>query len=127
MENVNFQIKYFKDLNIPDLDNIDIKTNSIVFNNSTYNDLIILLVNGSILYKGKYLIQSNSFSFNKYNISPFDGNHTFIQIDFTSNYIYFISKNKNEIYYTSYVPSSNDLKNNIFNFSLLRGIIQKKK
>ena len=126
MENQNFQIKNFNDFNIPDLDNIDTNTNSVIFNNSIYNDLIILTVNGNILYQGNYSSQSNSFSFNKYNLPSNDNNNKIIQIDFTSNYIYFISQNKNEIYYTNYDTFINSLNNN-FNFSLLQGIIQKKK
>ena len=127
MENANFHLKYFKDFNIPDLDNIDTKTNSLIFNNSIYNDLIILLLNGSIIYKGKYSIQSNSFSFSKYNFPSNNDENQFLQIDFTSNYIYFISQNKNEIFYTSYNSSNNSLNNNIFNYCLLKGIVQKKK
>ena len=126
MENQNFQIKNFNDFNIPDLDNIDINTNSMIFYNSIYNDLIILTVNGNILYQGSYSSQSNSFSFNKYNLPSNDNNNNkIIQIDFTSNYIYFISQNKNEIYYTNYDTFINSLNNN-FNFSLLQGIIQRK-
>ena len=84
MENQNFQIKNFNDFNIPDLDNIDTNTNSMIFNNSIYNDLIILTVNGNILYQGNYSSQSNSFSFNKYNLPSNDNNNNkIIQIDFT--------------------------------------------
>jgi alpha-tubulin suppressor-like RCC1 family protein len=92
--------------------------------------MILFLFNNNLLYKGKYIEQqnSNNFIFEKIepnmNKSNTNLQQKFLACDFTSNYIYFITKNKNIILYSNYLSNDFNKKEII---SILPGIIQKKK
>ena len=126
MENKNFIIKNISQVNLSN----DININSSTIYSSPYNNMILFLFNNNLLYKGKYIEQqnSNNFIFEKIepnmNKSNTNLQQKFLACDFTSNYIYFITKNKNIILYSNYL--SNDfIKKEII--SILPGIVQKKK
>ena len=97
--------------------------------------MLLFLINNNLFYKGEYNAQPNSSNFifekissnantntNKANIITLQ--QKFIQCDFTENYIYFITQNRNEILYSKYLSNENNNKEII---SILPGIIQKKK
>ena len=126
MENKNFYVKNLSQLNF--LNNINLN-NAIIYA-SSYKNMILFLINNNILYKGKYFDELNSENFifekidsniNKNNILALK--QKFIQCDFTLNYIYFITQNKNEILFSKYFNYENN--NEIL--SILPGILQKKK
>ena len=126
MENKNFIIKNISQVNLSN----DININSSTIYSSPYNNMILFLFNNNLLYKGKYIEQqnSNNFIFEKIepnmNKSNTNLQQKFLACDFTSNNIYFITKNKNIILYSNYL--SNDfIKKEII--SILPGIVQKKK
>jgi alpha-tubulin suppressor-like RCC1 family protein len=126
MENKNFIIKNISQVNLSN----DININSSAIYSSPYNNMILFLFNNNLLYKGKYIEQqnSNNFIFEKIepnmNKSNTNLQQKFLACDFTSNYIYFITKNKNIILYSNYLSNDFNKKEII---SILPGIIQKKK
>ena len=126
MENKNFIIKNISQVNLSN----DININSSAIYSSPYNNMILFLFNNNLLYKGKYIDQqnSNNFIFEKIepnmNKSNTNLQQKFLACDFTSNYIYFITKNKNIILYSNYLSNDFNKKEII---SILPGIIQKKK
>jgi alpha-tubulin suppressor-like RCC1 family protein len=128
MENKNFYIKSISQLGIPN----NINLNSSIIYSSPYKNLILFLVNNNLFYKGEYIDQqnSNNFIFEKINSNNTNKPNVinlqqkFIQCDFTSDYIYFITQNKNEIQFSNYLSYN---KNNTEIISVLPGILQKKK
>ena len=127
MENKKLIIKNISQINLSN----DINLNSSTIYSSSYKNMILFLFNNNLLYKGKCIEQqnANNFVFEKIELNMNKSNITnlqqkFITCDFTSNYIYFITKNNNLISYSNY------LSNEIINketISILPGIIQKKK
>ena len=128
MENKNFYIKSISQLGISN----NINLNSSIIYSSPYKNLLLFLVNNNIFYKGEYIDQqnSNNFIFEKLNSNntnkpnAINLQQKFIQCDFTSDYIYFITQNKNEIQFSNYLSYN---KNNTEIISVLPGILQKKK
>ena len=127
MENKKFFIKNISELELSN----NINLNSSTIYSSSYKNMLLFLINNNLFYKGKYIEQPNSNNFifekiesntNKSNIINLQ--QKFISCDFTSNYIYFITKNKNEILYSNYLSNEN---NNNEIITILPGIIQKKK
>ena len=127
MENQKFLIKNISELELSN----NINLNSSTIYSSSYKNMLLFLINNNLFYKGKYIEQPNSNNFifekiesntNKSNIINLQ--QKFISCDFTSNYIYFITKNKNEILYSNYLSNEN---NNNEIITILPGIIQKKK
>lgn len=129
MENTNFYIKNLSEINL--LNSINL--NSSIIYSSSYKNMLLFLINNNLFYKGEYNAQPNSSNFifekissnantNKVNIITLQ--QKFIQCDFTENYIYFITQNRNEILYSKYLSNENNNKEII---SILPGIIQKKK
>ena len=126
MENQNFYVKNLVQLNFSN----NINLNSSVIYSSSYKNMLLFLINNNLFYKGKYKSESNnnfifekiSSNTNKTNIISLQ--QKFIQCDFTSNYIYLITYNKNEILFSNYLSSE---KNNNEIISILLGILQKKK
>ena len=126
MENQNFYVKNLVQLNFSN----NINLNSSVIYSSSYKNMLLFLINNNLFYKGKYKSESNnnfifekiSSNTNKTNIISLQ--QKFIQCDFTSNYIYLITYNKNEILFSNYLSSE---KNNNEIISILPGILQKKK
>ena len=127
MENKKFFIKNISELELSN----NINLNSFTIYSSSYKNMLLFLINNNLFYKGKYIEQPNSNNFifekiesntNKSNIINLQ--QKFISCDFTSNYIYFITKNKNEILYSNYLSNEN---NNNEIIIILPGIIQKKK
>ena len=123
----NFYIKNLNQLNLTN--NIDLNSSTIY--SSPYKNILIFLVNNNLLFIGKYIDQqnSNNFNFEKINSNKNKTNtialqQKFIHCDFTSNYIYFITENKNEILFSNYFSDGNNNKEIISN---LPGILQKKK
>ena len=108
----NFIFINLSQLNLPP--NLNLSLSSIY--SSPYQNLLLLLNDNNIIYQGKYLPEINYpyFKFEKINIPQ-----KFIKCDFTQNYIYLITKEKNEILICDYnFPSS---------IIPLTGILQKKK
>jgi len=126
MENQNFYVKNLVQLNFSN----NINLNSSVIYSSSYKNMLLFLINNNLFYKGKYKSESNdNFIFEKINSNTNKTNiislqQKFIQCDFTSNYIYLITYNKNEILFSNYLSSE---KNNNEIISILPGILQKKK
>ena len=128
MENKNFYIKSISQLSISNTTNI---TSSIIYS-SPYRNLLLFLINNNLVYKGEYTNEqnSNNFTFEKINSNNTNKKNIinlqqkFIQCDFTSDYIYFITQNKNEIQFSNYFSYNN---NNNEIISILPGILQKKK
>ena len=126
MENQNFFIKNLSQLNLSNTINL----NSTIIYSSPYKNMLIFLINNNLFYKGKFINQnSNNFIFEKINsntnkTSIINLQQKFIQCDFTSNFIYFITQNKNEILFSNYLYND---KNNNEIISILPGILQKKK
>ena len=126
MENKNFIIKNISQVNLSN----DININSSTIYSSPYNNMILFLFNNNLLYKGKYIDQQNSNNFIFERIEPIMNKSNtnlqqkFLVCDFTSNYIYYITKNKNIILYSNYLSNDFNKKEII---SILPGIIQKKK
>lgn len=126
MENQNFYVKNLVQLNFSN----NINLNSSAIYSSSYKNMLLFLINNNLFYKGKYKSESNnnfifekiSSNTNKTNIISLQ--QKFIQCDFTSNYIYLITYNKNEILFSNYLSSE---KNNNEIISILPGILQKKK
>ena len=127
MENINFYIKNLSQINLSN----SINLNSSIIYSSSYKNMLLFLINSNLFYKGKYIDQPNSNNFifekissntNKTNIITL--RQKFVQCDFTTNYIYFITQNKNEILFSNYLIND---KNNKEIISILPGIIQKKK
>ena len=127
MKNKKFFIKNISELELSN----NINLNSSTIYSSSYKNMLLFLINNNLFYKGKYIEQPNSNNFifekiesntNKSNIINLQ--QKFISCDFTSNYIYFIIKNKNEILYSNYLSNEN---NNNEIITILPGIIQKKK
>ena len=123
MENQNKNI-YFQNLsqlNIPSNLNFNVtKTYS-----SPYQDILFLLSDNNIIYQGKYISQGNQkkFIFEKIKSENKSNNNyisnKFILCDFTSEHIYLITKEKNEIFVSDY--------NFPYTINNLSGILQKKK
>ena len=123
MEN-NFEKIIFKNLsqvNLPSNINLDISS----IYTSPYQNISLFLQDKNILYLGKYISQENTpnnFKFEE--ISQINNNNSilsqkYIICDFTQNYIYLITEDKNEILISDYnFPQS------LFPLS---GILQKKK
>ena len=128
MENKNFYIKSTSQLGISNTTNI---SSSIIYS-SPYRNLLLFLINNNLVYKGEYTNEqnSNNFTFEKINSNNTNKKNIinlqqkFIQCDFTSDYIYFITQNKNEIQFSNYFSYN---KNNNEIISVLPGILQKKK
>ena len=126
MENQNFYVKNLVQLNFSN----NINLNSSAIYSSSYKNMLLFLINNNLFYKGKYKSESNNnFIFEKINSNTNKTNiislqQKFIQCDFTSNYIYLITYNKNEILFSNYLSSE---KNNNEIISILPGILQKKK
>ena len=126
MENQNFYVKNLAQLNFSN----NINLNSSAIYSSSYKNMLLFLINNNLFYKGKYKNESNNnFIFEKINSNTNKTNiislqQKFIQCDFTSNYIYLITYNKNEILFSNYLSSE---KNNNEIISILPGILQKKK
>ena len=127
MENQKFYIQNLSQINLSN----SINLNSSIIYSSSYKNLLLFLINNNLFFKGKYIDQPNSnnfifekiiFNTNKANIINLQ--QKFIKCDFTSNYIYFITQNKNEILFSKYLSNENNSKEII---SFLPGIIQKKK
>ena len=123
MEN-NFEKIIFKNLsqvNLPSNINLDISS----IYTSPYHNISLFLQDKNILYLGKYISQENTpnnFKFEE--ISQINNSNSilsqkYIICDFTQNYIYLITEDKNEILISDYnFPQS------LFPLS---GILQKKK
>ena len=123
MEN-NFEKIIFKNLsqvNLPSNINLDISS----IYTSPYQNISLFLQDKNILYLGKYISQENTpnnFKFEE--ISQINNSNSilsqkYIICDFTQNYIYLITEDKNEILISDYnFPQS------LFPLS---GILQKKK
>ena len=123
MEN-NFEKIIFKNLsqvNLPSNINLDISS----IYTSPYQNISLFLQDKNILYLGKYIFQENTpnnFKFEE--ISQINNSNSilsqkYIICDFTQNYIYLITEDKNEILISDYnFPQS------LFPLS---GILQKKK
>ena len=127
MENKKFFIKNISELELSN----NINLNSSTIYSSSYKNMLLFLINNNLFYKGKYIEQPNlnNFIFEKIESNTNKSNiinlqQKFISCDFTSNYIYFITKNKNEILYSNYLSNEN---NNNEIITILPGIIQKKK
>ena len=121
MENQNFCIRNLNQLNLPNNLNLDSST----IYTSPYKNMLILFINNNLFFIGKYIDHPNSINFNFENINKTNImalQQKFIHCDFTSNYIYFITQNKNEILFTNYFFDNN--KDIIY---ILPGILQKKK
>ena len=108
----NFIFINLSQLNLPQ--NLNLSLSSLY--SSPYQNLLLLFNDNNIIYQGKYIPEQNYpyFKFEKINLSQ-----KFIKCDFTQNYIYLITKEKNEILICDYnFPSS---------IIPLTGILQKKK
>ena len=120
IQNIYFQ--NLSQLNLPSNLNLNIlKTYS-----SPYQNIFLILSDNNIIYKGKYIPQENqkNFIFEKIKTEnkPNNNNTTnkYILCDFTSEHIYLITKEKNEILISDY--------NNFpYTINNLPGILQKKK
>ena len=125
MENKNIFFKSLFQLNLPQ--SIDLKSSSCYC--SSYKNLILIFVNNNLYYKVKYCDDSysnNNFVFEKissYKNKTNNLQQKFCKCDFTNNYIYFITQNKNEVLFSNYLS----FENNKETISILPGIIQKKK
>ena len=127
MENQKFYIKNLFQINL--LNSINL--NSSIIYSFPYKNMLLFLINNNLFFKGKYTDETNSnnfifekliFNVNKVNIINIQ--QKFIKCDFTSNYIYFITQNKNEILFSKYLSKEDNNKEII---SILPGTIQKKK
>ena len=127
MENKKFYIKNLSEINLSN----SINLNSSKIYSSSYKNMLLFLINNNLFFKGKYTDQQNSNNFifekissntNKANIINLQ--QKFIRCDFTSNSIYFITQNKNEILFSNYLLNEN---NNSDIISILPGIIKRKK
>ena len=127
MENFRFIIKYLSEINLSN----NINLSSCKMNYSPYQDMFLFLINNNLFYKGFCINQQNSKSVllekinsNTNKASIINLQQKFIQCDFTSEYIYLISQNKNEVYVSKYLSPLNN-KSEIL--SILTGILHKKK
>ena len=120
MEN-KIQKIYFQNLtqlNLPSYLNI----NLLKIYSSPYQNLILILSNNNIIYQGKY--NQSNFILSKINSEQNSNNNAlinekFIVCEFTSNNIYLITKEKNQILVSDYnFPNS---------INTLQGILEKKK
>ena len=112
----NFIFLNLSQLNLPS--NLNLSLSSIY--SSPYLNFLLIFNDNNILYQGKYIQEQNNpnFKFEKIN-QVNDITQKFIKCDFTQNYIYLITKEKNEILISDYnFPKS---------LISLTGIIQKKK
>ena len=120
MEN-KIQKIYFQNLtqlNLPSYLNI----NLLKIYSSPYQNLILIISNNNIIYQGKY--NQSNFILSKINSEQNSNNNAlinekFIVCEFTSNNIYLITKEKNQILVSDYnFPNS---------INTLQGILEKKK
>ena len=119
IQNIYFQ--NLSQLNLPS--NLNLNLTSIY--SSPYQNLLIILSNNNIIYKGKYIQKENqkNFIFEKIKTEIKSNNafisNKFILCKFTSEHIYLITTEKNEILISDY--------NFPYTINNLQGILQKKK
>ena len=112
----NFIFLNLSQLNLPS--NLNLSLSSIY--SSPYQNFLLIFNDNNILYQGKYIQEQNNPNFKFEKINQVNNiTQKFIKCDFTQNYIYLITKEKNEILISDYnFPKS---------LISLTGIIQKKK